>query len=76
MGRVEVKIFKCLVGLPWLATALFIPFGKAAWTARAPIAIERDPSYTLDEVCRDFEEELLRCIPELRGPLEEPKGYI
>lgn len=74
MGRVEVKVFKCIVGLPWLATALFIPCGKPA--SRAPLAIEREPSYTLDEVCQDFEEELLRHIPELRGALEAPEGCI
>jgi hypothetical protein len=78
VGRVEVKIFACIpsIKIPWLATALFIPYGKPAWAARAPVALERDAYYTLDEVCLDFEEELLRSIPEIRGALEAPEEWF
>ena len=75
-GRVEVKVFKCVkrLELPWLATALFIPHKTGA--SRAPIAMERKSSYTLKEVCRDFEEKLLQSIPEIRGALESSEEYV
>jgi hypothetical protein len=77
VGRVEVKIFEGLsLELPWLATALFIPYGKPAWASRAPVALERENSHSLDEVCRDFEVELLRRIPEIREALEAPDGCM
>ena len=78
MGRVEVKVFSPLgdLSLPWLATALFFPQGEPAWVCRGPVAISCPHTHTLEEVCRDFEEELLRRIPEIRGPLEAPDGCM